>query len=274
VVGYAHPFDAPVDPDKDLKLSNELPADVAMGNVDYYEVTGFSDHRSTADVWYRLLNLGFRLPAGAGTDAMANYASLHGPVGMDRVFIAMSGETTPEKLRSGLKQGRTFVSNGPLLGLDIDGKRPGDEITIAQPATLTYRASLRSIVPVDHFELIFNGHVIASHLLEGQRTQADVSGKVEIPGSGWLVLRAWNDHADPKVQDIYPYASTSPIYVTVNHGPPRSPEDASYFVTWLDRVIANASARTDYNNAQEKRDTLQYLNAARTAFEMRKERSK
>ena len=196
------------------------------------------------------------------------------PVGMNRVFIAMSGETTPEKLHAGLKQGRTFVSNGPLLGLDIDGKHPGDEITIAQPTTLPYHASLRSIVPVDHFELIFNGHVIASHRLEGQRTQADVSGKVEIPASGWLVLRAWNDQADPKVQDIYPYASTSPIYVTVNHQPPRSPEDASYFVSWLDRVIANASARTDYNSAQEKQDTLQYLNAARTVFEMRKERSK
>jgi len=237
-------------------------------------VTGFSDHRSTADIWYRLLNLGFHLPAGAGTDAMANYASLHGPVGMDRVFIAMSGETTPEKLHSGLKQGRTFVSNGPLLGLDVDGKHPGDEIMIAKTTTLPYHASLRSIVPVDHFELIFNGHVIASHSLEGQRTQADVSGKVEIPGSGWLVLRAWNDHADPKVQDVYPYASTSPIYVTVNHEPPRSQEDANYFVSWLDRIIANATARTDYNSAKEKQDTLQYLNEARSVFKGRAEQSK
>ena len=274
LVGYAHPFDGPIDPANDLKLSNELPADVAMSKVDYYEVMGFSDHRSTADIWYRLLNLGFRLPAGAGTDAMANYASLHGPVGMDRVFIAMSGETTPEKLHSGLKQGRTFVSNAALLGLDVGGKRPGDEITIDQPTTLSYRAYLRSIVPIDHFELVFNGKVIATHLLNDQRTQADVTNKVEIPASGWLVLRAWNDYAHPNVQDIYPYATTSPIYVTVNHEPPRSPEDATYFVGWLDRVIANASARADYNCMQERKDTLQYLSDARSAFERRAERSK
>ena len=80
-----------------------------------------------------------------------------------------------------------------------------------------------------------------------------------------------NDQADPKIQDIYPYASTSPIYVTVNRQPPRSPEDATYFVAWLDRVIANASARPDYNNEQEKRDTLDYLNAARTELQMRAE---
>ena len=82
--------------------------------------------------------------------------------------------------------------------------------------TLPYHASLRSIVPIDHFEVIFNGRVIASHRPDGARTQADVNGKVEIPVSGWVILRAWNDHADPKVQDIYPYASTSPVYVTVN----------------------------------------------------------
>jgi TolB protein len=271
LVGYAHPFDGPVNPDKDLELSNGLPADVALGNADYYELVGFSDHRSTADVWYRLLNLGFRLPAGAGTDAMANYASLRGPVGMNRVFIAMVGETTPEKLHSGLKQGRTFVSNGPLLGLEVARKHPGDEITLAKSTTLPYHASLRSIVPIDHFELVFNGRVIASHPLEGARTQADVGGNVEIPGSGWLVLRAWNDHADPKVQDIYPYASTGPIYVTVGGQAPRSPEDAAYFVRWLDRVIAGAASRNDYNSQEEKQNTLQYLNAAHTVFGTRTE---
>src|SRR5213080_2179870 len=267
LVGYAHPFDGPVNPDKDLELTNGLPADVALGNADYYELVGFSDHRSSADIWYRLLNLGFRLPAGAGTNAMANYASLRGPVGMNRVFIGIIGEVTPEKLHSGLKEGRTFVSNGPLLGLDLDGKHSGDEIALAKATTLPYHASLRSIVAIDHFEVIFNGRVIASHRADGARTQADVNGKVEIPVSGWLILRAWNEHADPKVQDIYPYASTSPIYITVDRQAPRSPEDATYFVSWLDRVIAAATARNDYNSAQEKQNTLQYLSAARTVFQ-------
>ncbi len=271
LVGYAHPFDSPVNPDKDPELTNALPADVALGNADYYELVGFSDHRATADIWYRLLNLGFRLPAGAGTDAMANYASLRGPVGVNRVFIVVMGETMPEKLHSGLKQGRTFVTNGPLLGLDVDSKHPGDEITLTNATTLPYHASVRSIVPIDHFELIFNSRVIASHRLEGARTKADVTGKVEIPASGWLVLRAWNDHANPKVQDIYPYASTSPIYVTVDRHAPRSPKDAAYFVSWLDRVIVSATGRSDYNNPREKQNTLQYLGAARMVFQTRTE---
>ncbi len=68
-------------------LHSELPVDVALGLVDYMEILGFSDHRNTAAVWYKLLNCGFRIPAGAGTDAMTNYASLRGPVGLNRVYV-------------------------------------------------------------------------------------------------------------------------------------------------------------------------------------------
>jgi hypothetical protein len=269
LVGYAHPFDEPVHPDTDASLSDALPADVAHGKIDYYEVMGFSDHHATADIWYRLLNLGYRIPAGAGTDAMANYASLRGPVGMNRVFLQTQGEATPQALHAALKQGRTFVSNGPLLGLEVAGKHPGDEIALAGAQTLAYHAALRSLVPVDHFELVYNGKVVASHRLDGARTQADVSGSIRVDTGGWLLLRAWNDQADPLILDIYPYASTSPIYVTVKDAPQRSPADAAYFARWLDRVIESAAARTDYNSAQEKRWTIDYLQSARAIFQSR-----
>ena len=42
-------------------------------------------------MWYRLLECGLQIPAGAGTDAMANYASLRGPVGLNRVYVPATG---------------------------------------------------------------------------------------------------------------------------------------------------------------------------------------
>ena len=39
--------------------------------------------------------------------------------------------------------------------------------------------------------------------------------------------------------------------------------DADYFVAWLDRTIAATDARTDWNTAEEERQTLDYLRAAR-----------
>ncbi|PMY59688.1 hypothetical protein, partial [Pseudomonas sp. MPR-R3A] len=61
LVGYVHPFDEELHPANPSEpLASELPVDVALGKVDYIEIVGFADHRITAGVWYRLLNLGFR----------------------------------------------------------------------------------------------------------------------------------------------------------------------------------------------------------------------
>jgi hypothetical protein len=197
---------------------------------------------------------------------MANYASLHGPVGMSRVFLDTGGIVSPQALRDALTHGRTFATNSALLGLDVDGRHPGDEVALDGPQQVAYRASVRSIAPVDHLEVVYNGQVVASRRLAGARTQADVAGEVALNGSGWLVLRAWSERAHPRVLDIYPYATTSPVYVTIAGKPARSPEDAAYFVRWLDRVIATSDAGSDYNSAQEKAATMEYLKSARSIY--------
>ncbi len=142
VVGYVHPFDTLPDPVHDAVLTDELPADVIHGKVDYIEVMGFSDHKATAQVWYRLLNLGFHLPTGAGTDAMANYASLRGPVGLNRVFLDTGGKLDKVDALTALKAGHGFASNGPLLGLLLDGAKPGDTARRTRQASLPRGAAL------------------------------------------------------------------------------------------------------------------------------------
>lgn len=129
-----------------------------------------------------------------------------------------------------------------------------------------YRAALRSLVAIDHLEIVHNGQVVAEHRFGRQRASADMEGEITLKDSGWVLLRAWNDGADPLVFDLYPYATTSPIYVDVGDKAPQSPADAAYFVKWMERVIDAAEARTDYNDAREKQETLNYLQAARRIF--------
>jgi len=265
LVGYVHPFDTVPDPVKDKTLTNELPADVANGKVDYIEIVGFSDHKATAEVWYRLLNLGYRLPAGAGTDAMTNYASLRGPVGMNRVFLDSRGDNSAASYLAALKAGRTFASNGPLLGLEIDGKHPGDTIARTGAGRVRYKIALRSPVAVGHLELVQNGKVVKAFTLT-DRQHLDAEGELTVATSGWLVLRAWNDGSDPEVLDIYPYATTSPVYLELPGAMPPDPAAAAYFAAWLDRTIADASARTDYRNGREREGILAYLTKARDHF--------
>ena len=64
--------------------------------------------------------------------------------------------------------------------------------------------------------------------------------------------------------DLYPYATTSPIYFEAP--PPPAPGDARYFVAWMDRVIDAAEARGGWNDEREKAATLEYLNAAREKY--------
>jgi WD40 repeat protein len=272
VTGYVHPFDSYPDPaDTTRPLTSELPVDVALGKVDYYEAIGFvDDYEATARVWYQLLNCGFRLPAGAGTDAMANFSSLRGPVGMNRVFAKMAGPLDHRRWLAALKAGRTFATNGPLLGFTLDGKELGSELVITpRKGELVARVTLNSIVPVDRLEIVRNGEVLMQIPLSGDRTKVSTSVRVPVRGSGWYLLRARGNGPAYPILDTYPYATTSPIYVTVAGQPIRSPRDATYFGAWVSRLEAAALASKDWNTAAEKTSTLTQIREARAEFERR-----
>jgi TolB protein len=271
LVGAVHPFDAVPDPFANplQRITDELPIDVALGKLDYMEIVGFSDHRSTAAVWYKLLNLGYRIPAGAGTDAMANFASLRGPVGMNRVYAWVpEWPLNVELWYEALKKGRTFATNGPLLEFTLGNQRVGDELKFDSPqASVSFTAKLRSIVPVDHLEVVCNGRVAQTLKLDAARDSADVMGTIPLQESGWCILRASSDQAEYPVLDNYVYATTSPIYFTIGGRQPHSPEDAKYFSAWIDRVIEATSQYPDWNSAAEKKYVLSKLSEAKQVFE-------
>jgi hypothetical protein len=276
LVGYVHPFDIVVDPATDPTLTHgepldealELPVDVALGKVDYIEAMGFSDHRMTAEVWYRLLNCGFRLPAGAGSDTMANYASLRGPVGLTRVYAQVpKGRATVPAWLDSLKKGRTFATNGPLIGFTLGGRELGEELKLpAGENRVKFRAWMRSIVPVDHLEIVCNGRVVRDLTLSGTRESADAEETIPISQSGWCVLRASSDKPEHPVLDDYVYATTSPIYVTVQGSATESAADAAYFTAWIDRLVAATKANHDWNNEAEKQSVLKLLDEARHVY--------
>jgi Tol biopolymer transport system component len=271
LVGYVHPFDTKPDPaDTTTPLNYELPVDVALGKVDYLEVMGYSDHLIMSEIWYRLLNCGFRLPAAAGTDAFPNFASLRGPPGLVRVFVQSGPTLNHRRWLAALKAGRTFVTNAPLLEFALAGRAIGEEIRLpAGSHRLTARVGLRSNVAVDHLEIIGNGKVVASIPLRGDRTAGNDTVAVPVTTSGWFVLRAYSDRATMPVLDLYPFASTSPIYVRVGDEPVRSPEDAAFFVTWIERLEAMTRATTSWNTRSEQAAVLRSLAEARTVFENR-----
>ncbi|MGO9634705.1 MAG: CehA/McbA family metallohydrolase [Steroidobacteraceae bacterium] len=270
LVGYVHPFDEapePVAKPQDV-LTDELPVDIALGKVDYMEIVGFSDHRATAGVWYRLLNLGFRVPAAGGTDAMANFASLRGPVGMNRTYVRVPGEVTVEDWLEGLKRGRSFATNGPLLGFSLGGAGVGDELKFAAAqARIKFSVHLRSIVAVDHLDLVCNGRIARSFVTRTPVDRLDVEGDIALSTSGWCLLRASTDSAREEVMDNYVYATTSPVYISIGGVAPRSPQDAKFFAAWMDRLTESVSHYPDWNSAAEKSGVLERIAQAKALYE-------
>jgi hypothetical protein len=272
LVGAVHPFDAAPDPfaNPSERITDELPVDVALGKLDYMEIVGFSDHRATAAVWYRLLNLGFRIPAGAGTDATTDYAApIRGQVGMDRVYASVPGDPVDvQAWMDSLKKGRTFATNGPRIEFTLGGRKVGDELKFDNAqASVPFTAKLRSIVPVDHFEVVCNGRVAQTLPLEGARDSGDVKGALPLKESGWCVLRASSDNAVYPVLDNYVYATTSPVYITIGGKAPRSQADAKYFAAWIDRMIDTTSHYPDWNSPAEKAFVLKRLLDAKIIYE-------
>ncbi len=271
IMGYVHPFDSDPDPaDTTRPLTAEFPVDLALGKIDYYEALGFvDDPMATAHVWYRALNCGFRLPAGAGTDAMTNFASLRGPVGMNRVYVHTGPGLDQRRLLDSLRAGRTFATNGPLLALSVEGRGLGQELRLDRPGTVRAHVRLRSNVPVDHLELVLNGE-IREIPIGGERRMADTTVVVPVERSGWILLRAQSDRAIEPVLDLYPYGTTSPVYLAVAGAPVSSAEDADYFLRWISRLEAAANASRDWNTEAERAATLELIRRAREEFERRR----
>ena len=94
----------------------------------------------------------------------------------------------------------------------------------------------------------------------------DVDDTISLSQSGWCLLRAWSEKAEHPVLDLYPYATTSPIYVKVDGSAAKPAEDAAYFIAWIDRMIEDAKSNRDWNTDAEKKSVLDLLNRARRIY--------
>ena len=76
---------------------------------------------AAAEVWYRLLNCGFRLAAAGGTDKMSNIQV----AGIPRVYVQVPGPFSYDAWLDGIRAGRTFVTTGPMLQFTAGRARAG-----------------------------------------------------------------------------------------------------------------------------------------------------
>lgn len=191
----------------------------------------------TLDIYYRLLNCGFRLPVSAGS-ASGVMAS---PIGYNRVYARLNGPFRMEAFLAAMKRGRSFATNGPMLFLDVEGRQPGDTIPLEQTSTLRVRIDVETLGTIDRVELIYNGQVVKT-----ERGSSAFELRANEPG--WLAARVFESgSASPR------YAQTSPVYLTTAGKLAVRAEDARYFVAWLEREAAMYRNETRFRSAMHRK---------------------
>lgn len=266
VGGYVHPYYGEPS-ERRYSGAREFPVNAALGNVDYFDLMCiWSDELHSEKVWYRNLNLGFRVPASAGSDAMTDYWR-HPAVGSVRVYVKTDSPLDYGNWIRGLTEGRSFVTSGPLLFLKVEGREPGAELHLPAGASTPVRveAEAVSILPMKSLDIIQNGEVVHTHQPEDPyRAQLDLSVPVE--RTGWLAARVTGPEKQHFLMDSYVYAHTNPVYVSKGGEPATAPEDARYFLKWVDSVLEMLEQSDRFDTPAQRQEVMEVWQRARDIY--------
>jgi hypothetical protein len=258
VVGFAHFGRGPA---KD-GLATHAPRDL----VDFMEVLQFEWPHY--DVWYEALDLGIAITPTAGTDFPCGPWSLPG---RERFYTRVEGRLDRASWLDGIRSGRTFVTNGPLLELRVNDAEIGDVIALPGPGRVVVEARVRFDPERDAprtIELIRNGAPVAAPTREIAPGEIHLAAMAEVDEPSWFALRVLGDklgEAPPEPLGVPEWvlriaariasgadiddrdawlaarsqrpsaAHTAPIWVTIRGSRPGDPAGAR---RWIERLDA------------------------------------
>ena len=220
-VGVADPFAE----SNRARVPVELVADAVLGDVDALEVMClWSSFEGTAALWRRFLNLGVAVAPSAGTDVMLNFYRTMA-VGVTRVYVDTGGALDWPTYLDALREGRSFVTNGPFLefrvggedraaprsrNADRSGAGPGG-VVASGPAR--WSLEVATATEVDTVEVLVNGQVVFAQEGIAQPGRRSYAGTVELPAGGWVAARARGGTTRWPSMDTAPFAHTAPVWI-------------------------------------------------------------
>ncbi len=166
---------------------NGLAMDAPSGGLSFLEVLGF-DFAEYAP-WYDLLDLGIRLAPTAGSDYPCNPFT---HPGRERFYARMEGGLGLGSWKEAIRRGRTFVTNGPIPELRIDGAEIGDSIEIASPRLVEITGTIAFDPQRDRIEtveLIRNGRPIEAAVRVVEPGILRIDERLRVDSSTWFALR-------------------------------------------------------------------------------------
>jgi hypothetical protein len=195
-------------------------------------------------------------------------------VGSVRTYVKVDGDLSYAKWLDGIRAGRTFVTTGPILKLQADGHEVGDEISAAAGDRIRVRAEVESRIPVDWLEVVMGGEVVARKDNTSLAGSLVLEADVVVPKSTWVAARAYSARLLPYqrwamigTEGIPVMAHTSPIYISVDGGPTRSPEDAEVHMRSIDGSIEWVRTKARYIEESQRQEVIDLYERAKTVYQ-------
>jgi putative membrane-bound dehydrogenase-like protein len=229
--------------------SQSIYADFVQRNIDAVELLQFGIYRGIAlDDWYRILNIGYRLPCVGASD----YPACRN-LGDCRTYIYAKQEFPFNGWLKSAVDGRSFVTTGPLLLLEVDGQPPGAVIekTGTGPHSVHVKVRVRSeVAPVESITLIIGGETVFEQPVAlglGSGRWIEIDRVIELKQSCWIAVRVFGK-APSGAPDAE--AHTNPVYVHLNDRAPYDRDSLDRLVTRIDEQMAIHRKRTFAEKAQ------------------------
>lgn len=178
------------------------------------------------NMWYHVLNCGFRVTASGETD----FPCMSGErVGIGRVYAKVDGRLDFRKWVKSISEGRCYVSDGRCHLMNFQGStggsasstamgEGGSEVKLSSAGSVSF--SLDSAALIDGskdlpVELVINGYPVARKTMKADGTVRNMTFQHEFTKSGWAAVR------------VFPHAHTNPIYVVVGDLPVQGTVDSA-----------------------------------------------
>jgi hypothetical protein len=219
--------------------------------------------------YYALLNCGFRLRPTAGTASGVHPV----PLGFGRVYVHCPDRFGYDSWLRGLDRGESFVTTGPMLLIQVNGKNPGHTFKPGKAANeVRITGKALSSVPLGRIEVVINGEIARTIKPANRKTdrgghESAIDERLSIDQSAWVAVRCFEEHDGGRVR----FAHTAPCHFEIEGKPllPRKQE-----IEFLARRVAEQIERSkDVLPAaalDEYRDALRAYRAIEQAVNRKK----
>lgn len=209
------------------------------------------------DLYYKMLNCGYRLSAVGGSAS----GVLDNPVGHNRTYVYLGKNFGYKNWYDGLRKGRNFATNGPMIFAEINGNRPG--IVLKSDSVLELDVRAAALNGIAKIEWIADGDVLASYTIDPPCREVRIQDRTYAEGKHWLAVRVF-ERSHP---EVVRFGHTSPFYIEGANPAYDHSEDVKFFIDWLDQRINQTNDPKQIPNEIARRERIRNLEKARDVFE-------